>query len=468
LTWDPRGGPPPAQAGSGSKIRTGARQGYGPPPHVKPRTPWKEAGQVTSPQQPPPGAAAHTKPGVHETRDAPSTVSAAFLAVRWRGPLWGDVTPMSITKKDSTIPTSKASKVPDWIDGLRASLERQRRLQQRLRRLDRLEHLTRARDAMIDAATRRKSGELQIRLRLNDLQQKKSDLQQKESDLQRQMNDLEQQESDLQQKESDLRQQESDRKSQTGDAIEALHGTVGYQRALSKLKRQIKDLEMPRTVLRAEEKSLRAEEASLPGEEESLRAEEASLRAEEEERTVAYRRLQAEAEASQAAVDRFETARAEAIKELTTSGVLDGTSAQPDYEAHRIWLKLQAEQFIVCSGGLLDRIWMILQSLFIPTVPVATVLTAATAEDAADAVLQLYMWERDRLLTLAKGAGGAAVTVLAGLIATGFAGKTGVNSATIFVAAPLVAILLFWAGFLLAGLRGLADQYPIARELAER
>jgi hypothetical protein len=55
-----------AQAGSGSKIRPGARQGYGPPPHVKPRTPWKEADQVTSPQQPPPGATAHTKPGVHE------------------------------------------------------------------------------------------------------------------------------------------------------------------------------------------------------------------------------------------------------------------------------------------------------------------------------------------------------------------------------------------------------------------
>src|SRR5579875_825577 len=71
LTWDPRGGPPPAQAGNRSKIRPGAQQGYGPPPHVKPRTHEKEADQVTSPQQPPPGATAHTKPGVHETRDAP-------------------------------------------------------------------------------------------------------------------------------------------------------------------------------------------------------------------------------------------------------------------------------------------------------------------------------------------------------------------------------------------------------------
>ena len=62
---------------SGSKIRPGARQGYGPPPRVKPRTPWKEADQVTSPQQPPPGATAHTKPSVHETRDAPICVSAA-------------------------------------------------------------------------------------------------------------------------------------------------------------------------------------------------------------------------------------------------------------------------------------------------------------------------------------------------------------------------------------------------------
>ena len=34
--------------------------------------PLETGNQVTSPQQPPPGATAHTKPGVHETRDAPA------------------------------------------------------------------------------------------------------------------------------------------------------------------------------------------------------------------------------------------------------------------------------------------------------------------------------------------------------------------------------------------------------------
>jgi hypothetical protein len=91
-----------------------------------------------------------------------------------------------------------------------------------------------------------------------------------------------------------------------------------------------------------------------------------------------------------------------------------------------------------------------------------------TEHSAQMTILQLYEWERDRLLTLAKGAGAAALTVLAGLIAAGFGGKSGTNSVSFFVAAPLVALLLLWGGFVLAGLRSLADQYPLALELVRR
>ena len=57
---------------TGSKIQPAAREGYGPPPHVKPHAlgmHWLRP--ITSPQQQPPGAAAHTRTGAHETRGAP-------------------------------------------------------------------------------------------------------------------------------------------------------------------------------------------------------------------------------------------------------------------------------------------------------------------------------------------------------------------------------------------------------------
>ena len=317
---------------------------------------------------------------------------------------------MSVTKAGSAISTPKVSKAPDWIDDLRASLDNELRLQHRMDQLEQLEQLRQARDAMIDAAAMRKY----VELRGNDLQTQKNILQQKIND------------------------------QPTAPGREEWMRT---RQTKNRLQHQLTDLNKQLTDLNNKVESLMARE---------------------EERLGDYMRLRAEAEASQAAVELFDAARASALNELTASGVLDDVSDQPYQEAQRIWLKLQDEEFIVCSGGLLDRTWMIVQSLFVPTVPVAAVLAAAAAEDAENAVLQLYQWERDRLLTLAKGAGAAAVTVLAGLIATGFGGKTGVTSITLLVAAPLVVILLFWAGFLLAGLRGLADQYPIAREMVER
>jgi hypothetical protein len=360
---------------------------------------------------------------------------------------------MSVAKNDSTISTPTVSKAPDWIDDLCALLDHQRRLQRHLLNRDQLEHLTRARDAMIDAVTRRKSVEQRIAQDMNVLQQQKDDLEQQKDALQQQINALRQQSNVLQQQWDDLRQQKNDLRQQIGRPTTSPE-TLVIGLTLQGLNAKLAKLDKPSESLRVRE--------------EALRVEKESVLAEVRERTAEYKRLRTQTKDSQAAVERDETARAAAIDALKKSGVLDDESEQPYYEAERIWLKLQDKDFIACSDGLLDGTWMILQSLFIPTVPVAAVLAAATVDDASGAVLQLYEWERNRLLTLAKGAGGAAVTVLAGLIATGFAGKTGVNSVTLFVAAPLVAILLFWAGFLLAGLRSLADQYPIACELVER
>jgi len=114
------------------------------------------------------------------------------------------------------------------------------------------------------------------------------------------------------------------------------------------------------------------------------------------------------------------------------------------------------------NSGDLDRLWSRLRALFVPTVSAWALLELVGREDAAEAIKQLFEWERDRLFTLSKGLGAAAAGVLTTLIAASF-DKDAVGSAvTVSVSAVLVALLLTWAGFLLTGLRRLADQYAFA------
>jgi hypothetical protein len=119
-------------------------------------------------------------------------------------------------------------------------------------------------------------------------------------------------------------------------------------------------------------------------------------------------------------------------------------------------------------GQVLDRIWMRLRALFVPSVSLTAVLAATAAADPAASILQLYSWERDRLLTLAKGAAGAAIIVLTALIASAIEGKVVTSQTVLFLAAALVAGLLFWGGFLLSGLRRLAEEYIGALDLKEQ
>jgi hypothetical protein len=114
---------------------------------------------------------------------------------------------------------------------------------------------------------------------------------------------------------------------------------------------------------------------------------------------------------------------------------------------------------------ILNRAWRRLRSLFVPAVSLDAIKSARGDVDPCAVVLQLYIWERDRLLTLAKGAAGAAITVLTGLIASAIEGKVKAGSLVVFAAALLVAELLFWGGFLLTGLHRLAEQYALARDM---
>jgi hypothetical protein len=109
-----------------------------------------------------------------------------------------------------------------------------------------------------------------------------------------------------------------------------------------------------------------------------------------------------------------------------------------------------------------DRLWARLRSLFIPSVSVAAVLATIGTKNPADAVEQLYAWERKRLLTLAKGAAAAAVTVLTSLIASAVEGDVTAGPVVIYLAAALVALLLLWGGFILTGLRRLSEEYALA------
>jgi Na+/H+-dicarboxylate symporter len=102
-------------------------------------------------------------------------------------------------------------------------------------------------------------------------------------------------------------------------------------------------------------------------------------------------------------------------------------------------------------------------ALFVPAVSITAIVDASQSADPNAVVLQLYDWERDRLFTLAKGVGGAAVTVFAAIIAATLQNekdKTLIVSAA-YIAAIVVLMLLLWAAVILVGLRRLAEEYSL-------
>jgi hypothetical protein len=104
------------------------------------------------------------------------------------------------------------------------------------------------------------------------------------------------------------------------------------------------------------------------------------------------------------------------------------------------------------------------RSLFVPTVSVVAVFDLIGLSNADDAVKELYDWERDRLFTLSKGLGAAAVGVVTTLLVDAVEQKS-TDSLAVWMAAVLAVMLLGWAGFILTGLRRLAEEYPVAMKL---
>jgi hypothetical protein len=104
------------------------------------------------------------------------------------------------------------------------------------------------------------------------------------------------------------------------------------------------------------------------------------------------------------------------------------------------------------------------RSLFVPTVSAVAVSDLIGLSNADDAVKQLYDWERDRLFTLSKGLGAAAVGVVATLLVDAVEKKP-TDALAVWMAAAFAVMLLLWAGFILTGLRRLAEEYPVAMKL---
>jgi hypothetical protein len=83
------------------------------------------------------------------------------------------------------------------------------------------------------------------------------------------------------------------------------------------------------------------------------------------------------------------------------------------------------------------------RSLFVPTVSAVAVADLTGLSNADDAVKQLYDWERDRLFTLAKGLGGAAVGVVVTLLVDAVEEKS-TDSLAVWMAAAFAVMLLLW------------------------
>ncbi len=110
-----------------------------------------------------------------------------------------------------------------------------------------------------------------------------------------------------------------------------------------------------------------------------------------------------------------------------------------------------------------------LSALVVPRVTVSALADASLLDDADSVVTKLYEWERDRLMILAKGTGGAAVSTAALLVA---ASVTEVKDSTLVVPVAiglslLVAVLLLWAAVILIGLRRHSEELSAALAMVQ-
>jgi hypothetical protein len=108
-------------------------------------------------------------------------------------------------------------------------------------------------------------------------------------------------------------------------------------------------------------------------------------------------------------------------------------------------------------------------ALVVPRVPISALADASLLDNAEPIVTKLYEWERDRLMTLAKGTGGAAVSTAA-LIVT--ASITRVKDSTLVAPIAiglslLILLLLLWAAVILIGLRRHSEELSAALAIVQ-
>ena len=77
------------------------------------------------------------------------------------------------------------------------------------------------------------------------------------------------------------------------------------------------------------------------------------------------------------------------------------------------------------------------RALLLPGVSVSAVIRAKNGPAPEEALTQLFDWERDRLLGLAKGLGAAAVTTLIALAGVALDSSKGLNGAVAIVVVTL-------------------------------
>ncbi len=103
------------------------------------------------------------------------------------------------------------------------------------------------------------------------------------------------------------------------------------------------------------------------------------------------------------------------------------------------------------------------RALLLPGVSVSAVIRAKNGPAPEEALTQLFDWERDRLLGLAKGLGAAAVTTLIALAGVALDSSKGLNGAVAIVVVTLSMTFLAWGAVILVGLQRLSESYALAR-----
>jgi hypothetical protein len=130
--------------------------------------------------------------------------------------------------------------------------------------------------------------------------------------------------------------------------------------------------------------------------------------------------------------------------------------------APRVVTNIVLAPYRYIRGGvplMLNGLFLALRSLLLPTVRLPALLAINGLPNETDAIKQIFDWERDRMLTLARGLGGSAVAVVVALIGANLGGHVHGHAWVIDLSAAWLGLLLLWAAVIFVRLRRLPEQY---------